>query len=261
MIEDIHECEAGIEKYDNEINKVIEEINKYKNMLTKNNEDVNKLDNILSLKKENHTLGDLIDYQTHKKMCSNFNEKLNEIRAYLDEKTAKVDEIKKVLRQINKRAKEIKTDFLGILKINRNKLEANTWNIDKVNKICINNIKDSGSNVSRAIIAYRFALLEIVKKYGSIITAPFIADTPAGQQDQDDEYAKQIIKFIFENRPDGIQMIIASRDMKGYTPIINFHKIEFKEKHNLLYSDAFLNVNDIFTKIDEKIKNYIISKQ
>lgn len=115
--------------------------------------------------------------------------------------------------------------------------------------------------LSRAIIAYRFALLEIVKKYGSIITAPFIADTPAGQQDQDDEYAKQIIKFIFENRPNGIQMIIASRDMKGYTPIINFHKIEFKDKHNLLHSDAFLNVNDIFTKIDEKIKNYIISKQ
>ena len=261
LIEDIHECEVGIEKYDTEINKVIEEINKYKDVLTKNNKEVEKLNNILSLKKENHTLGDLIDYQTHKKICLNFNKKLSEIRSYLDEENAKVDKIKKHLIQIDKKAKEIKADFLGILKVNRNKLGANTWNIDKVNKICINNIKDSGSNVSRAIIAYRFALLEIIKKYGSVITAPFIADTPAGQQDQDDEHAKQIIKFIFENRPNGIQVIIASRDMKGYIPTIDFHRIELKEKHNLLHSDAFLNVNGLFTKIDEEIKKYIISRQ
>ena len=260
LIEDIHECEAGIEKYNSEINKINEEITQYQKKLDINNETVKKLNHILSIKKEQHSLSDLINYETHKKMCSNFNKKLDEIQKYIEHKTEMKEKIQKNLRQINKKAQDIIKDFQALLKINKNKLEANTWNIDKTNKVCINSIKDSGSNVSRAIIAYRFALLETIVKHGSILLAPFVIDTPAGQQDQDDAYAEQIMKFIFENRPNDTQIIIASRDMKGYSPYVYFNKIEFKEKYGLLQRDSFIPINNIFIQIDEKIKEYIASK-
>lgn len=75
-------------------------------------------------------------------------------------------------------------------------------------------VRDTGSDQSRAVLAYYFAFIATMLKYSSSPLCPIVLDTP-NQQDQDPINARKIMDFIFKRRPAEAQLILGTVSLQG----------------------------------------------
>jgi hypothetical protein len=73
------------------------------------------------------------------------------------------------------------------------------------------NIKESGSDLPRAILAYVFSILHVIRNYGSSVFCPIVIDAPR-QQEQDIVNYLKMLEFIRDNLPDDSQLILSLVD-------------------------------------------------
>ena len=100
-------------------------------------------------------------------------------------------------------------------------------------------IKDTGSELPRAILAYKFAFLHTMMKHSSSPLCPMVIDSPL-QQDQDDENIQRILKFILKNVPQNCQLILGSVQLHG----VDFDglTVPTSQKGKLLREDIYEDV-------------------
>lgn len=72
-------------------------------------------------------------------------------------------------------------------------------------------VKETGSDLPRAILAYNFAILATISKFGTAVMCPVVIDSPY-QQDQDVKNYEGMLRFIRDNTPLGSQTIIGLVD-------------------------------------------------
>lgn len=72
-------------------------------------------------------------------------------------------------------------------------------------------IRDTGSELPRALLAYQMALLHVAARFGSAAVAPLVIDSP-NQQDQDDPHLQCILTFIRDQRPSNLQLVLSLVD-------------------------------------------------
>ena len=73
-------------------------------------------------------------------------------------------------------------------------------------------VKDSGSDLPRAVLAYSYAVLHTMSIYGSGTFCPIVIDSP-NQQDQDLLNWPRIVKFIDTQTADSWQLVLGSVDL------------------------------------------------
>jgi energy-coupling factor transporter ATP-binding protein EcfA2 len=100
-------------------------------------------------------------------------------------------------------------------------------------------IKDTGSELPRAILAYKFAFLHTMLKHSSSPLCPMVIDSPL-QQDQDDDNVQRILNFVLKNSPADCQLILGSVKLHG----VKFDGLEVStsEKGKLLNATHFEQV-------------------
>ncbi|WP_157410399.1 hypothetical protein [Bacillus albus] len=100
-------------------------------------------------------------------------------------------------------------------------------------------IKESGSDVPRALLAYFFSILKLIVARSTSTLFPIIIDSPL-QQEPDDENKVRILEFIKKNTPQDAQLILSTVDsanvnFEGSTILLNkkLHVLDDKdyEKH------------------------------
>jgi hypothetical protein len=75
-------------------------------------------------------------------------------------------------------------------------------------------IKETGSDLPRAILAYNYAFLHTMHKFGGKVSCPIVMDSPV-QQDQDPDNAARIIEFALTASPEGSQLILGTVSLHG----------------------------------------------
>jgi hypothetical protein len=97
-------------------------------------------------------------------------------------------------------------------------------------------IHDQGSDQPRAVLAYTFSVLQVMRNRASSAYCPIIIDSPI-QQEQDAVNHQRILEFINDNQPDGSQLIVGVVDTKN----INFggDVIVLNQKRHVLKEDEF----------------------
>lgn len=101
-------------------------------------------------------------------------------------------------------------------------------------------VQETGSNLPRASLAYYFAVVSTIKKYGSSVICPMVIDTPK-QQDPDATNYQRILRFIRDNNHSN-QTIIALVDDFG----IDFggKVINMTEKYRALAEEEYGEVSE-----------------
>jgi hypothetical protein len=97
-------------------------------------------------------------------------------------------------------------------------------------------IRDTGSDLPRAQLAYYYAVLHTVRKFSTACMCPIILDTPL-QQDQDDENARRMIRFAIERRPAGTQLVLGTVKLHGVE--YDGHRIETLHEDSLLQAEDY----------------------
>lgn len=111
--------------------------------------------------------------------------------------------------------------------------------VSSVNPRVDMSIRDTGSDLPRAQLAYYYAVLHTVNKYSTACMCPIILDTPL-QQDQDDENARRMIRFALERRPAGTQLVLGTVKLHGVE--YAGHRIETLDKDSLLNMASYHEV-------------------
>jgi len=100
-------------------------------------------------------------------------------------------------------------------------------------------INQTGSDLPRAVLAYSFAILQMILSADQSVFAPIVIDSP-NQQDQDQPNLKTMLTFIRRNRTPDSQLILALVDPQG----VDFGgtEIELTEKRHVLDEDLYDSV-------------------
>lgn len=103
-------------------------------------------------------------------------------------------------------------------------------------------IRDTGSDLPRAQLAYYYAVLHTVSRYSTACMCPIVLDTPL-QQDQDDENAQRMIRFALDRRPSDTQLILGTVKMHGVA--YDGRRIVTLEKNSLLQTSDYDEVRSL----------------
>jgi hypothetical protein len=158
------------------------------------------------------------------------------------------NEVKKF--EDKKRASDIRTEFRDLMGSNLRQLNVHSLD-QKYYKRIDSSIKESGSAMPRALMAYYYSILNVIKKYGSSAFCPIIIDSP-NQQGQDKDNLPRLIKFIIEKQPKDSQLILGLEEIpEGYP---NEYVVELKEERSLLQANDF---DEVMAEIKPYLKELI----
>ncbi|MBA1162006.1 hypothetical protein H0A35_13385 [Bacillus licheniformis] len=213
--------------------KIAKEYERY----NKDNEETTKIKALLEKKQDELKLKDIIQYEGKKELKQILEGDINDLQKYIVELENKIKMLKEELKTIEdkKRQKEIKNNYFSLMKNFLLKLDVHTME-EKSFKAITSSIKETGSGLPRALLAYYYSILHTIKKYSTSTFCPIIIDSP-NQQDQDEENLKKMIDFIFNEQPEDSQLILGLVELEERN--IEANIIELTDKYNLLQEEPY----------------------
>lgn len=229
-----------------------QKIDKANNDFSQNNKEIVYIEKILESKKETIKLKDIIESEGKKEMKSLFNKEINDYENEIKEKLLLKNELEKEVKKYEdkKRANEIRTEYRNLMGSYLSTLNVHSLSENYYKRID-SSIKESGSAMPRALMAYYYSILNIIKKYGSSAFCPIIIDSP-NQQGQDKENLPRLIKFIIDKQPKGSQLILGLEEIPDGQP--NEYIIELNDERSLLQEHEF---EDVMAELKYYLKEII----
>ncbi|MFV0626026.1 MAG: hypothetical protein ACK5N8_01580 [Alphaproteobacteria bacterium] len=256
FLEDANECDIALDLLGKELEGIDKQIIKMKGTFESNLARFNEINEVLSSKKQNYTVKDLISYESHKLACKDLDAKLEVLGNEINTKRNLTSSAFADMSEINKKGREALEKFRMILRRYLLDLDVSRAEINTTKKIYVKEFAESGEDVSRIILAYRFALVQTISDKSNVIYAPFVIDTPAGQQDQGQDHSKKILEFIFDNAPEGRQLILATKTLKGYVPNKEYKSINLGQKNKLLIDSDYVEAFNTFSRYIKQMNIY-----
>lgn len=255
IAEDEENFEELLKELKNELLNINEEINRFNKSFIEKKIDFEKIQELLNEKKADIKLVDLIENEGKKRVKEIFVEEQNEIYTKIGKATSKFTSLDIELKRINKDGEAKKQTIMNLyrskLKSNLKNLNINTEKISKgIFERMDSKIKEQGSNLPRALLAYYFSFFHIMNKYSTSTFCPIVIDSP-NQQEQDKDNLKAIMNFISTNQPDNSQLILSLVEDIETTFDKDTLYLE-NEKYSLLKTDFYNEVNDEISPIIEK---------
>ena len=242
MRDDIVKCKDLIIQNESELKEIN---NKIENAECSNKEirdNLIEISQLMQIKKDESSLDDYLNSKLENYFDGIMGEEKKRLQA---EKVKYQQEIEKLKAKVNdegkkERKKMVENDF-GNLVLNYTTKMKVRLNSEK--KISLStNISVTGTKVPRTIVAYTYAFIDIMCKYGGNILCPIVVDEmrQRGLRDKDEE---TMFSFLVENKPKDAQLIVAtSSDLQ-----FNDENIKVVELHNpnkLLIVDEFQAISN-----------------
>lgn len=237
IAQDEQRCLDLIVELKEELSKVNEKIDSANNKFSFNNKEIAEIQKTLEHKKEKIKLKDVIESEGKKEIKKLFESEIKEYEDELKEKLLLKIELEKEVKKFEdrKRAAEIRESYREYMSQFLKKLGVFSLS-ERFYKRIDSSIKESGSAMPRALMAYYYSILYVIKRYGSSAFCPIIIDSP-NQQGQDSENLPKLINFIVEKQPVDSQLILALEELPANN--LNLEIIELNEKRSLLQSDEY----------------------
>lgn len=192
---------------------------------------------LLARKKEEVQLRDVIESEGRKQVRGILVKNSVAINEELQRLHGQIEDLKAIMKSYDDRdrRKVISEKYLKCMRAFLRELEVHALPEKSFNKVD-STIRETGSDLPRALLAYYFSILCVMNEHSSSARCPIVIDAP-NQQDQDIPNLKKMLEFISQHRPQGAQVVLGLVDDCG----VDFggDVIEFKEKLSVLSSDQF----------------------
>jgi hypothetical protein len=226
-----------------ELNGVEEKISRENNDLTRTISEVEHINAILEHKQGEIQFKDVIDNYGKNQVHELFRERVSLLNEAIQANAIDLENQKARLKRLEntERKAEITSFFINRMGTFLRALDIHSLTESDYSTITAKfESKETGSSRPRALIAYYYAFLYIIKKYSTTTFCPIIIDSP-NQQDQDIEHIDKIMEFINKNQPEDTQLILGLAETYG----VDFECliIELKEKYSLLQTEEYEAVN------------------
>jgi hypothetical protein len=249
------QCEELLSRLKEERTKIKEAIASESQKHSRHEEEVARIKALLAQKKEEVSLGDLIDSESKKEVSTRLKGKIDKLSVLLYDSQSKVSDIDKKLKAML--SKERKAEILGFFKQRMKEyfLQLGVMVVpdEKIKNVAAP-VFEGGSYQPRALLGYGFSILATMRKAfagsDAPVFAPIVIDSPI-QQEQDTENHVRVMEFLKKHRPAGAQMIIGVVDPKGVDfggqvlRLDNAPRSLLSEEN---YSDAIAEVDPYFQK-------------
>jgi hypothetical protein len=208
----------------------------------KNSSELARIADLLAVKRESITLKQVLGREGKREADSALNDRKDELAKELLQFAADLKLLAKQLKALTdkKRGDEITAFYVARMRSYLFSLKSSLHE-DTYKKVDCS-VKETGSNLPRALLAYYFSLLHTIQKYGDGTYCPIVIDSP-NQQAQDKPNLTAILGFIRDNQPTGSQIILGLEDDLGLN--IPGHKIELDSKYHLLKPEQYRETADL----------------
>jgi len=196
----------------------------------------------ITVKKGDISLFEVIESRGRRIASDMFDGQIYDLNAKIGEILGKIKDISTELEKLKDKArrKKIVRFYSEFMLRYLNLLDVTNFSANEVIKIPAR-IRETGSDLPRAILSYFFAIIQTISKHSSSIFAPIVVDSP-NQQDQDDTNAAKMIDLIISERPDQAQVILGTVSLHG-RDVGKGKVIDLTEKKSVLRSGEFDSVS------------------
>lgn len=252
IAQDEYKCADLLRELHLELVNLHKDIESTKENYEKNESEISHISTILSKRQGQLSLHDVIKNEGKKQVKKFLIEKINNLENDLIKKGLEQQDFNKELKVLMKRDKErkvrISNFYIDHMRSFLNDLDVKKLTQESYGKIGFK-INESGSDRPRALLAYYYSILYVIREFTSSVFAPIIIDSP-NQQDQDIESLKKMLEFIRDKKIEDSQLIL------GLTSLHNLKYdgtiITLKSKYSLLLKSEFKKIFDEINPLLEK---------
>ena len=237
IAEDEDSCQQLLVDLKEELRGIEESLSEARTAHTQKTSDLQAVEKLLETKQGEVTLRDILENEGKKevhKILEGDVDRLNTEIGRLDGVIRAMQERMNALTNRDRKA-EIIADYGKLL---RRYLA--TLNVQPqppaVYKRVDPKIKECGSDLPRALLAYQFSILQVICERSSSAFCPIVIDSP-NQQDQDPANLKRIYEFIRDERPKDSQLVLALVDPSDVA--FGGTTIELEDKYSVLRTEDY----------------------
>jgi hypothetical protein len=203
-----------------------------------------RINSILEERRGELKLRDLIEGESEKLMDDAFSAEEKDIDSKIGSQDVKSDEAAENMKSFDDRKRQdgIKGFYLKQMASFVQQLQVPNL-VEKSYRAIDSNIRETGSDLPRALLAYYYAFIHTMKQHSTSAFCPIVVDTPV-QQDQDQKNAARMISFCLGETPKGSQLILGTVSLHGVK--YDGHMVETDTKNNLLKAELFEEVDGIW---------------
>ncbi|SHG77224.1 hypothetical protein SAMN04488109_1768 [Chryseolinea serpens] len=214
--------------------------------------EIQEIQAILDRRQGEILLRDVINSQGKNELKSIFKQSLDGVIRTQVEKQMEINTLNEKIKGLGdkKRRTTITEDYRANMRKYLHQLDVQLS--EKAYSKISSNIKAQGSDMPRALLAYYYAILAVMRKYSSAVFAPMVIDSP-NQQDQDKIRLDKLLNFIKTESPTDCQLILGVADLHGVE--IPGTIMKFEHQYSLLREDQYDNLNSDVTLLLEKAYN------
>jgi len=216
-------------------------------------EELAAIERLLAKREGEIALGDLIQQAGRAELREVMTKDIEGLESEEGRQSAKIDAAAKRMKQLDSAAqrRDVNGYYEERMRAFLNALDVHSVQEKAIKKV-VGVLRDTGSELPRALLASQVAFFHTIEKYGSAALAPLVIDSP-NQQDQDNKHLDRILRFIKDQRPPNTQLILGLVDAPG----IDFGGTEIKleTKYSLLQESEFADVGaEIQHLVDAALK-------
>lgn len=195
-----------------DLQKINKKIDIQKKELNNIKEDFKEIHTLLQTKKKQVALNDVIQNEGKRMLLSSLATDIANVHSIILDLEEQIKTKDAELKNIDNKEKRkiIKTEYLDYMNEFLLELDVKTLSTEDFKNLDTT-IKESGSDVPRALLAYFFSILKLIVARSTSTLFPIIIDSPL-QQEPDDENKVRILEFIKKNTPQDAQLILSTVD-------------------------------------------------
>ncbi len=249
IAKDEDRCSHLLFKLSYELMEIKKDIEAEKAKYNENNQAVANIKKTLEIKQGQIKLKDLIENEGKKNVRNVFETNIDDVEKAIFAMSSDMDKLKSNLKKFDdkKRKTAILNKYKDAIRLYRFQLDVQ--GVDKSCTSMLGTIAETGSCLPRALLAYYFSIISVMREYSSAAFAPIIIDSPI-TQGQDDINMPKIVEFIRDHQPVNTQLILGLEDLHGVRFDAKF--INLTDKHSLLqaseYDDVYSEINPLIAK-------------
>jgi hypothetical protein len=229
-----------IAEVSSELSEILQTIENERGAFGELTRETQKLQELLSKKHQDVTFNDIVKREGEKEYRHRVIARIDELDKIIGALDRVIEEANKAMKAAEspERRAEILDRYKFLMASYSRKLKADSLDEDDYANIYFK-IRETGSDRPRAILAYMFAILDLIQSSNNTPDCPIILDSPK-QQDQDDVNHALMLEFIRDQRPKGSQLILCLVDDNG----VDFggEVVQLTEKLWVLNADDYVQL-------------------
>lgn len=211
--------------------------------------EVSSVSRALAEKQGEITLRDVIQAQGKREVAG-------ELRSQLDQLMLEVADLDRAMEGINekvkklenrKRANEVGGTYRSLMRRHLRELSVDSLSEDSYKNLH-SVIKETGSDLPRAILGYFFSILHLVREHSTASFCPIVIDSP-NQQEQDSDNHLRVLEFIRDHRPEGSQLVLGL--VEDLEVDFGGRVVELTEKDFALSEGSYLGCLEVISPYEE----------